>query len=293
MVTAADRRWRLVGRVEELEAIARARAAGAGAAVIVGPAGVGKSRLAREALAGGERGGAVGVWVQATRSAASVPLGAFAGVIPAGMRSDDPFELMRLSAQALRERAGGSALIVGVDDAQLLDLASAAVVLHLVSTATAFVVATVRRGERCPDAVTSLWKDQDGWRLDLDALSEQETGALVEAIVGGPIEQGVCRWVWEMSLGNALYVRELVLGALAGGALSEMGGLWRMPVTPSVSASLAELVAGRLTGLSDVQRRVLELLALGEPLPVADVLALAGSEPLAAVEGRGLVIVDG
>lgn len=260
--------------------------------VVMAPAGVGKSRLARETLAEAERDGAVGLWVQATQSAASVPLGAFAPVIPSEVRSDDSFELLRRSAQMLHERAGARPLVVGVDDAHLLDPSSAALVLHLVSSATAFVLATVRRGEPCPDAIVSLWKDEDAWRLDLEALGEEETKALAEAIVGGPLEQGTRRWIWETSLGNALYVRELVLGAL-GGALRHEKGLWRLSVTPSVSASLAELITARMVGLSDAERKALELLALGEPLDIPDLAELVGREPLPALEERGLIAVEG
>ena len=97
-----------VGRGEELAFIERARTAATSAVVLLGPAGVGKSRLAREALAR-RAGSLVTRWVQATRSAASVPLGAFAGVIPDDARSEDPLELLRLSATALRELGGRSA----------------------------------------------------------------------------------------------------------------------------------------------------------------------------------------
>ncbi len=63
--------------------------------VVVASAGVGKSRLARAALAQGERDSALAAWVQATRSAASAPLGAFAAVIRSEVGSDDLFELLR------------------------------------------------------------------------------------------------------------------------------------------------------------------------------------------------------
>ena len=49
--------------------------------VVSAPAGVGKSRLAREALEAAAGDGAMTHWAQATGSAASVPLGAFAGLV--------------------------------------------------------------------------------------------------------------------------------------------------------------------------------------------------------------------
>ena len=120
------RAWPLIGRAHELEWIAAARAAGASGVVLAGGAGVGKSRLARAALAQAEQSGAVTLWVPATRSAASVPLGAFAGVIPEEVGSDDLFELHRRSTAAIRGLAGTRPLVIGADDAQLLDPTSAA-----------------------------------------------------------------------------------------------------------------------------------------------------------------------
>ena len=107
------RRWALVGREDELGLIDRCRDRGDGAVVVTGPSGVGKSRLAREALARFRRLGAQTRWVQATRSAASVPLGAFAGLLPDSARSEDPLELLRRGAQALRELGGAGTARAG------------------------------------------------------------------------------------------------------------------------------------------------------------------------------------
>jgi hypothetical protein len=266
--------WPVVGREEELAFIERSRAEATSAIVLLGVAGVGKSRLAREALRQAEEKGLVTQWVQATRSAATVPLGAFAGVIPAGARSEDPLELLRLSAAALRELGGAHPLVLGIDDAQLLDDSSAALVLELTLSEAAFVVITLRTGEPVPDAVVSVWKDAGAARLELETLGAQETDALAEAIVGGPIEEWALRWIYATSLGNPLYVRELTRGALAGGALTDVHGLWRMPARPPVSASLTELIAVRMTGLSDAEHRALELLAFGEPLRVSELVSL-------------------
>jgi len=286
------RGWALVGREDELGLIARCRDRGDGAVVVTGPPGVGKSRLAREALARFRRLGAQTRWVQATRSAASVPLGAFAGLLPDSARSEDPLELLRRGAQALRELGGAGPLVLGIDDAHLLDPSSAALVLELTLGGAAFVVMTVRAGEPCPDAITSVWKDSGAIRLELGTLDRLQTESLAEEIAGGPIEQSARRWLYQTSLGNALYVCELTRGALAGGALAQVHGLWRIASRPPVSASLTELIAVRMTGLPPPSARALELLALGEPLPVAEMVALAGSQTLADLEARGLAVVS-
>ena len=216
----AARDWRLIGRAGELERVAGARAAGVPGVVLAAGAGVGKSRLARAALTAAQQAGAVTVWIQATRSAASVPLGAFASVIPAGVRSDDLFELLRGAGAALGELAGMRPLVVGVDDAQLLDPVSAALVLHLTSATDAFVLATVRTGEPCPDAIVSLWKDAGAQRLELAQLDKAQTAELVESIVGGGAQMNVA---WSGDPNSSVGVTYTILRSANGGAYSVAG----------------------------------------------------------------------
>ena len=99
-----------------------------------------------------------------------------------------------------------------VDDAHLLDDGSAALVLHLATTRRVTVVATVRSGEPCPDAVVSLWKEGLADRVDLQALSEAETASLLKDALGD-VEPAAQRRVWALTRGVPLYVREVVRAA--------------------------------------------------------------------------------
>ena len=137
-------RWPFTGREAELEVVREALASSAGV-VIAGPAGVGKTRLAvKSAELAAEQGCAV-EWVRASRSARSIPLGAFAALLPATDRLPEGVELLARARHALAERAAGRRLVLCVDDGQLLDDASAALVHQLVAAAEAFAVVTVRR----------------------------------------------------------------------------------------------------------------------------------------------------
>jgi len=70
--------WPLIGRSEETEAIEAAiLASDASGIVVYGAAGVGKSRIAREALSAAESHGYECRWVGGTSSARAIPLGAF------------------------------------------------------------------------------------------------------------------------------------------------------------------------------------------------------------------------
>ena len=56
-------------------------------------------------------------------------------------------------------------------------------------------------------------------------------------------------------------------------------GIWRLRSELRPTARLVELVALRLGNLTDAERAVLELLALGEPLGQAELAQLADPRP--------------
>jgi DNA-binding CsgD family transcriptional regulator len=291
-VSPVTRGWPFVGRVDELEQIATTRADPSCTGVVIsGAPGVGRSRLAREVVDAAHRAGELTYWAQGTTSSATIPLGAFAALIPDDVRSDEPLELIRRSTERVRARADGRAVCLGVDDAHLLDAASAALVLHLATAAGVFVVVTVRAGATAPDAIDSLWKDGGARRIELRPLDDGAIESMVEAALDGPVGQSAVRRVVDTSAGNVLYARELITGALEEGRLTFDGGLWQLR-RRAVSPSLAALVTRRMGALDDAERTPMELLALGEPLRLSEMAALSDLDTLQRIEARGMVTID-
>ena len=157
-----------------------------------------------------------------TSSARALPLGAFAATL--GVAGPDPARLVRQASDALLAGAGRPGVIVGVDNAHLLDELSAVLVHQLVLRRAATVVLTLRAGETAPDAVTALWKDGHLPRLELDPRSQTETATLVESRLGGPVDSAAARRLWSITQGNALYLRQLVDGELEAGRLHQVAG---------------------------------------------------------------------
>ncbi|MDQ3885932.1 MAG: ATP-binding protein, partial [Actinomycetota bacterium] len=154
-------RWELVGRGEELELLRAALAdVGTRGAALSGAPGVGKTRLATELLEHAADQGWATQWAVGNRAVASVPFGAFAHLLPPGddIATSSP-EVLRRVGDELRRRSNNRPLALGVDDAHLLDGASARLTHLLAASGYAFVVVTVRCGERVPDAISSLWQD--------------------------------------------------------------------------------------------------------------------------------------
>jgi DNA-binding CsgD family transcriptional regulator len=264
---------------------------GTGGIVLAGEAGVGKTRLAREALAAAEANGWAIRWVAATQAAASIPFGAVAHLLPpADVAAGDRLKLFRAAIARLTDAAGGQ-LAVGVDDAHLLDEASAALVHQLAATAR-FVVATVRSGAPAPDPVVALWKDGLAERLEVQALGRTEVEELLTCVLGDQVDGTTLRDLWRLSRGNPMFLRELVLGGLASGALAEAGSVWRWDGPMTVAPRLMELVEARLGQLDPEERDLLELLAFGEPLGAGLLEQIVPQQVIASAERKGLLSVE-
>ena len=261
--------------------------------VLAGEAGVGKTRLAAEAARAAADLGFATARAVASRSAAAIPFGPFARFLPGtGPAPGDLLGLLRRAGDAILERAGPERkLLLVVDDAQLLDDGSAALVHQLVQEKSCSVLAGVRTPGSAPDPVTALWKDGLAERIDLACWDEAETGAVLAAVLGGPVARGSARRLWEISRGNALYLRELLIGAVESGALSLTGGIWALRLPLTAPGRLVELVASRLAGLAPETVAVIELLAAGEPVGMPVLERLTDPVGLENAEAQGLVVV--
>ncbi len=277
--------WPLVGRAEELAlleaAITRADRHGA---VLSGPAGVGKTRLAAELTRLAEARGWRTVRAAATQSMSTITFGAVIHLLPAGSDpASSPAELMH----CLRNELGGDRpVLLYVDDAHLLDQASAVAVHMLVATGTVRVVVTVRSGEVVPDAVAALWKDGHAVRVELQPLSHTESDDLLAAALDGQVDRVTRARLWRITQGNVLFLYELVHAGIQYGQLARHGDVWSGEIT--VGERLPELIEARLAGVTDAERGVLEVLAVGEPLGPA----FLGGDLVESLEQRGLVCVE-
>jgi DNA-binding CsgD family transcriptional regulator len=281
----------LVGRSDDLAALDEQVGKQAGSVVLVGPLGVGKSRLLATWVSAWEAGAGEAIVVRATRSTATIPFGAFAGWVPSGLGGADD-RLAVLQATAARLAGAGGPLAVAVDDAHLLDEGSAALVLHLVQHIPLRVLLTVRSGEPCPDAVVALWKEGLASRLELRPLSELDAADLLAHVLGDSVDPAARQRVWQLSQGNPMYLGEVVDAARAQDVLVRADGVWQWQGGLTGRTRLVELVSDRIGAAGSAERRVLEIVALGEPLAVEVLARLADQDLLAAVESQGLVVVE-
>src|SRR6201997_1256294 len=179
--------WPLTGRSEELRHINGALSDSDRSGILIaGAAGVGKSRIAREALAASASTGCETRWAVGTSSAGTLPLGAFTAWVRSGVT--DTLQLVRGVIEALTSAQGGTPVVVGVDDAHLLDELSIFVLHQIVQRRAAKVVLTIPEGGAIPPAVQEVWQAGRFDRLDVQLLSRNETAELLSSTLGGSVD---------------------------------------------------------------------------------------------------------
>ncbi|MGV4985943.1 LuxR family transcriptional regulator AbsR2 [Streptomyces sp. NRAIS4] len=263
--------WPFTGRDDELELMRGSWAAGRPGIVVTAPAGHGKTRLITEAVRGTEHARVTG-----TPEARGLPFAAFAHLLPDTV---SPHRAVRILS--------GVRLLV-VDDAHLLDEASAALVHQLaVHGRTRLVVAAVD-DVPAPGAVSRLWTGELLPRLALEPLPCEDTAQLLAA---AGLEPLTVRRLHRMCRGDLRLLRELVAALGAAGRLIPVPGTqeraWRgaLPVTAAVRERLAPVLGRSGSG----ERDTLERLAFAEPLPLSpDDLDL---DVLERLEADGLIHV--
>ncbi|QDQ97099.1 helix-turn-helix transcriptional regulator [Tomitella fengzijianii] len=285
-----DSAWPLTGRGAEMRRIARTVRGGNGGAVLVGEVGAGKTRLAAEALDRAERDGLRTCRLVASPASRAVPLGVLDQI--AGDAGGDPTQRMHRIFDWLA-RPGAPPAVVGIDDAHDLDEASAFVVQQIVARRVAPVLITVRTGARTPNSITSLWADDRLRRIDVTPLSFEQTRALLEVVLHAPLEAGSARRLHTLTRGNVLYLRQLLDDEVACGRMVKYAGVWVWSGAPTFTPRLYDLIAAKMGRVPDDVADVVDLLAVGGPLPVSALARIATPEAVESAEESGLVAVDG
>jgi DNA-binding CsgD family transcriptional regulator len=265
-----------------------------GGVVLIGAAGVGKTRLARETAIGlASRAGPIH-WTTASDSAAAVPLGALVPLLAAAdfQRGPDSADHLDVFGALLaRFRTTGPRPVLVVDDAHLLDGASAGLLFQLASERRAYLLLTVRAGEPAPDAVTSLWASEIAGRLEVPALREEDVAALLANALEGRLDPVSAGEIRRICAGNPLLLRELLRAGLETGTLRR-NGVWRWTGESYVTGRLTDVVRDRLGALEPTLVAVGELLACGEPVPVSMLEQLTSHAAVVEAERRALVVVE-
>ncbi len=297
-------RARMVGRARELALLERAFADG-GAVTVTGEAGVGKSRLLKEARAAVEQRGLRWLGARCLSYGAALPYWPFADLLrrldepdvasnpffarllgaaaPAGV-AIDPEAFRRGLHAAFPDwlRSLGGAVLV-IEDAHWLDAASQALVaeLGLVGEPHLLLLTARPEGEaRLEDALP------ERARIELAPLDERGVEELLESQLGAPPPHGLAAFIGGRTGGNPFFVQELARSLQESGALVREQGRWEMRPgwdARSLPPTIEALLAGRMDALSR---------AAATTLQTASVIGRRVPEPLLRAVGGDAVEAD-
>ena len=255
---------------------------------LVGPAGVGKTRLAAECLSRAAADGWRTARMVGSRAASSIPFGAAAPLLataPPG--EEDVASTIRRAHRALTD-AGPLCMVV--DDVDLLDDASSTLVQQVAASAGVTVILTARTQQASSGLLTAFWRDGAVARIDVEALDRSEVDALAATVLSLPMDEASARWLFEVSGGNPLFVRELLMSAAEDNSLVKgAAGRWQFSRPLRASSRLAEVVAGRIGTLDDAERQCLESIAVAEPLGLDVIEAMGLGVAVYRLERRRLI----
>jgi class 3 adenylate cyclase/DNA-binding CsgD family transcriptional regulator len=296
----------LIGRGDEVAALDAALAAGAegrgSAVLLLGEAGVGKSRLTREAAGRADQRGWVVLSGRAVPSASPVAFRPLAEALLSALRAtglpDDPelapfrAALGRLvpqwreggSADAaesivvvaegvlrlLRCLSEGAGCLLLLEDLHWADPETLAIVEYLADNLPyepVVCVATVRTEETSP-AMTmarSLRARRAGRVLELGRLGPSDIDRMAEACLGsGGVPEAAVDALLGWADGIPFFVEELLAAWVSGGTLVPGPGGWAVakPIEAAVPLTFADTVQGRLVSLGAAAQTVLAAAAV-------------------------------
>jgi DNA-binding SARP family transcriptional activator/predicted ATPase len=293
----------LVGReglLKTLLALSQETAAGRGAAILIqGEAGSGKSRLLDELIARLAEGAARWLVLQAACSPFDDLLSY--GPFLEAFQSAEPGDLTDLLAdagagaldnqerffwrllQALRLLARDGPVLLAIDDLHWANSST----LHLFSllatrlrSLPVLLVGTVQHVEAIPALqrlILSKGRQGDVHLLSLPPLALEAVTVLLHAAQISPTSAAtIAEWLHARSGGSPFVLLEMLAQLKAEAILTLVGGSWQLDMsrwlrwraTSALPDTIHDLLAWRLTNLSEDAQRVLEVMAVADaPLP--------------------------
>ncbi|MFI5477361.1 LuxR C-terminal-related transcriptional regulator [Streptomyces cacaoi] len=219
-------------------------------------------------------------------------MGAIAHLLPRGLNLSDPPAAFLAAGEAFDGQ--GREYILLIDDIHLLDSTSATLVGQLIDSGRIFVIGTLRSDVVLSEAALALDRTESIAHVALNELSQDGVEEVLSSVLGGVVERRTSYELHRYSKGNLLFLRELVLGLVHASVLTRSGGLWRLVDTVADSGGtprLRQLVHTRLSRMEPEAMKVLETLAVAEPLGLHELTRFTSPQVITTLEKADLIHV--
>lgn len=238
------------------------------------------------------RGVGVPIVVRGDRSTAAIELSALVPLRQpdVGDRPSPDVDRLAWAVSALLTAAGEGAAPVVVDDAALVDDASAMALACVSDRGVPLVLITGRR-TKLPAPLATV---ATGFRVvELVDLEDASVSELASLILGGSVEPRIIRSLTRLVGGATGAFVELIDAAVGAGTFVRSGGVWRQRGELRLAGSTLARLGPVFDPLTPAELDALDLVALAPSVDVEVVERLVGSDVTVALEEHGLVsLVD-
>ncbi|MDP9981545.1 DNA-binding CsgD family transcriptional regulator/tetratricopeptide (TPR) repeat protein [Pseudarthrobacter oxydans] len=263
--------------------------------VITGDRGVGKTQVGRAAVAGF----GPDVYTLQLRSSgpgSATPYGCLAFTLARLPQSSlgSPTAILHGITSLIRDDAAGRKCVILLDNAGALDELSTGVLLNLVQTRTARLVATVQRTTDLPPDFYWLITSGQLAEVRLANLTEVETLEVLQAALGHRVSSALASQLHNLVGGSPTLLQAVVSEQIERGNLVLSGSVWTLvdEVVLDGRTALEDIVRARYARETPVARELIEVLSCARTLPLARLARMYSPGVIADMEDAGQIVVD-
>ncbi|BCW10011.1 hypothetical protein NtRootA4_10700 [Arthrobacter sp. NtRootA4] len=263
--------------------------------VLTGERGIGKSGLARAVVS--SLGPKVhSLQLRNTVANGQTPYGCL-GFLLARLPSEavgSPTGILHAVTNLIRTEAAGRDTVFIVDNAGGMDPMSTGVLLNLMATGTAKVVATVQRASDLPADFHRMVLDGELGEVHLNTLSEEQAKQVLGSVLGHYVSTTLAGSLHAAVGGNPMLLHALLEDQRHRGNLVLNDSVWtlRDRITLEGATVVEDFVRSRLAREPQASRTVVEVLACAQRATLVDLAAIFGTQVLVEMEESGLLTVQ-
>ena len=263
--------------------------------VITGDRGVGKSQVGRAAVTGF----GPDIYTLQLRSSgpgSATPYGCLAFTLARLPQSSlgSPTAILHGITSLIRDDAAGRKCVILLDNAGNLDELSTGVLLNLVQTGTARLVATVQRTTDLPPDFYWLITSGQLAEVRLANLTEVETLEVLQGALGHRVSSALASQLHHLVGGSPTLLQAVVSEQIERGNLVLSGSVWTLvdEVVLDGRTALEDIVRARYARETPVAREVIEVLSCARTLPLGRLARMYSPGIIADMEDAGQIVVD-